>query len=99
MFKSKKKIKFNDEELRIILYALNDFRNELLNENKDVSADIISEIIPKLKNKMKVDKYDLGAIINGLDKERKIILAENKDTYAIDELLLKLIKIHETFKK
>ena len=34
MFNSKKKIEFNNEELRIVLYALNDFRNKLLSENK-----------------------------------------------------------------
>lgn len=99
MLKRKIKIKFNDEELRIILYALNDFRNELLNEHKDVSADIVGEMMTKVKNKIKVDKYDLGIIINGLDKERKIMLSENKDTHTIDELLLRLIKIDETLKK
>ena len=57
MFNSKKKIEFNNEELRIVLYALNDFRNKLLSENK--YADAVNEVIPKLKNKMKVDKYDL----------------------------------------
>lgn len=30
MFHSKKKIELNDEELRIIRYALIDFRNDLL---------------------------------------------------------------------
>ena len=64
MFNSKKKIEFNNEELRIVLYALNDFRNKLLSENK--YADAVNEVIPKLKNKMKVDKYDLGIIINWL---------------------------------
>lgn len=43
---------------------------------------------------MKVDKYDLGVMINGLDETRKTMLAKNDDTVTIDDLLLKLIKIH-----
>lgn len=97
MFRNKKKIELNDEELRIVLYALNDFRNAVLNENK--CADVISEVISKLKNKMKVDKYELGAIINGLDKKRKVMIKENEDTSMINELLLRLLKISEDLKK
>lgn len=93
MFNSKKKIEFNNEELRIVLYALNDFRNKLLSENK--YADAVNEVIPKLKNKMKVDKYDLGIIINGLDQKRKAMLAANENTSIIDELLLRLLKIDD----
>lgn len=91
MFNNKKKIEFNDEELRIILYALNDFRNKLLSENK--YADVVGEVIPKLKNKMKLDKYDLGIIINGLDQKRKAMLATNENTSTINELLLRLLEI------
>ena len=76
MFNNKKKIELNDEELRIVLYALNDFRNAVLKENK--SANVISEVICKLKNKMKVDKYELGAIINGLDRRRKVMIEKKK---------------------
>lgn len=93
MFKKKKKIELNNEELRIILYSLNDFRNALLKENK--YPDAVNEVMAKLKNKMKADKYDLGIIINGLDKKRKAMIDEKEDISAIDELLLKLIKIHE----
>ncbi len=94
MFNNKKKIELNDEELRIVLYALNDFRNAVLKENK--SADVISEVICKLKNKMKVDKYELGAIINGLDRKRKLMIDKKEDTSMISDLLLKLLKISET---
>lgn len=94
MFKSKKKIELNDDELRTMLYALTDFRNILLKENK--YADSVNEIMCKLKNKMKVDKYDLGIMINGLDKKRKTMLNENQNTTVINDLLLRLIKIHET---
>ena len=93
MFNNKKKIELNDEELRIVLYALNDFRNAVLKENK--SANVISEVICKLKNKMKVDKYELGAIINGLDRKRKIMIEKREDTAIISDLLLKLLKISE----
>ena len=80
--------------LRIVLYALNDFRNAVLKENK--SANVISEVICKLKNKMKVDKYELGAIINGLDRRRKVMIEKKEDTSMISDLLLKLLKISET---
>lgn len=96
MFKSKKKIELNNDELRIMLYSLTDFRNALLKENK--YPDPVNEVMAKLKNKMKVDKYDLGIMINGLDKRRKTMIDENKDISVIDDLLLKLLKIHETLK-
>lgn len=94
MFKSKKKVEFNDEELRTILYALNDFRTDLLREDKLV--DPINEVIVKLDNKMKVTKGELAVMINGLDYKRKALLKENQDTPEIDELLLKIIDISET---
>ena len=70
------------------------FRNDLLNEVG--YSDAIDVVMVKLKPKMKVDRYDLGAMINGLDRKRKRIIAENQDTSAIDELILRLIEIHDT---
>ena len=96
MFGSKKKIVITEEEQRIVLYALNDFRTELLNEGRYV--DVIDETISKVRTKMKVDRYVLGAIINALIKKRKRITLENNDTSTIDDLILKLAKIHETLK-
>ena len=96
MFASKKKIVITEEEQRIVLYALNDFRTELISERRYV--DVINEAISKVKTKMKVDKYILGAIINALAKERKRIILENNDTSTINDLILKLVKIHETLK-
>lgn len=93
MFKSKKKVEFNDEELRTILHALNDFRTDLLKEDKLV--DPINEVIVKLDNKMKVTKGELAVMINGLDYKRKALLNENQDTPEIDVLLLKIIDISE----
>ena len=96
MFSNKKKIELNYEELRIVLYALNDFRNDILKENRP--ADAISDVILKLKNKIKVDKYDLGIIINGLDRKRKVMVEKNEDTSIINNLLLRLLKISDNFK-
>ena len=50
----KKKIKLTDDERRIILYALNDFRTESLKDGKYV--DIINEAMCKVKPKMKAKK-------------------------------------------
>ena len=93
MFKSKKKVEFDDEELRTILHALNDFRTDLLKEDKLV--DPINEVIVKLDNKMKVTKDELAVMINGLDYKRKALLKENQDTPEIDVLRLKIIDISE----
>lgn len=90
----KEKIELSSSELRILMYSLNDFRNDLLNEVG--YSDAIDVVMVKLKSKMKVDRYDLGAMINGLDRKRKRMIAENQDTSAIDELILRLIEIHDT---
>ncbi len=96
MFGRKKKVILTDEEKRIIFYALNDFRTELLNEGRYV--DVINEAMGKVKTKMKADRYVLGAIINALVKRREKINVENNDTSMIDDLILRLLKIHETLK-
>lgn len=75
-------------------YSLIDFRNNLLKQNK--YADPVNEIMAKLKDKMKVDKYDLGLMINSLNESRNTMLNDNKDTESVDYLILKLIKIHDT---
>lgn len=94
MFKKKKKIELNSEELRTMRYSLIDFRNNLLKQNK--YADPVNEIMAKLKDKMKVDKYDLGLMINSLNESRNTMLNDNKDTESVDYFILKLIKIHDT---
>lgn len=94
MFEKKKKIELNNEELRILRYSLIDFRNNLLKQNK--YADPVNEVMVKLKNKMKVDKYDLGLMINSVNESRTAMINENKDIEAMDYFLLKLIKIHDT---
>lgn len=96
MFGSKKKIILTDEERRIIFYALNDFRNELLNEGKYV--DVINEAMSQVKPKMKVDKYILGATINALIKWRDKTNAENNNASMINDLILKLYEVHKTLK-
>ena len=78
MLKKKVKIELSNEEQRIILYALNELRTELIQENK--YTDVVNEAIGKLKNKMKADRYDLGVILNALDRKRKNELAKGNDT-------------------
>ena len=72
MVRKKAKIELSDEEQRIILYALNELRTELIQENK--YTDVANEAIGKLKNKMKADRYNLGVILNALDRKRKMNL-------------------------
>lgn len=96
MLKKKVKIELSDEEQRIILYALNELRTELIQENK--YTDVVNEAIGKLKNKMKADRYNLGVIINSLDRKRKNELAKGNDIEQMDYLILRLLKIYETLK-
>lgn len=96
MFKKKVKIELSDEEQRIILYALNELRTELIQENKYM--DVANEAIGKLKNKMKADRYNLGVILNALDRKRKNELAKGNDTEQMNYLILRLLKIYETLK-
>ena len=96
MFKRKAKIELSDEEQRIILYALNELRTELIQENK--YTDVANEAIGKLKNKMKADRYNLGVILNALDRKRKNELAKENDTEQMDYLILRLLKIYGTLK-
>lgn len=93
MFKRKKKLELNNDELRILFSSLNDFRNALLKENK--YPDPVNETMVKLKSKMRVDKYDLGVMINGLDRTRKEMVKNDQDTSNVDQLLLRLLKINE----
>ena len=63
-----------------------------------LKVDVINEAMGKVKTKMKADRYVLGAIINALVKRREKINVENNDTSMIDDLILRLLKIHETLK-
>lgn len=96
MLKKKVKIELSNEEQRIILYALNELRTGLIQENK--YTDVVNEAIGKLKNKMKADRYDLGVILNALDRKRKKELAKGNDTEQMDYLILRLLKIYKTLK-
>ena len=91
---NKKKLELNSRELRIMRYSINDFRNALIRENKP--ADVANDVMIKLKNKMKVDKYDVGAMINSLRRSRDNV---SKDKTEIDDLLLKLVDVYDSFKK
>ena len=90
--RNKKKLELNSRELRIMRYSINDFRNALIRENKP--ADVANDVMIKLKNKMKVDKYDVGAMINSLRRSRDNV---SKDKTEIDDLLLKLVDVYDSF--
>ena len=47
------------------------------------------------KIKVNMDKYELRIIINALNEFRNKLIRENRETDAIDELLLKYIDILE----
>lgn len=94
MFEKKKKIELDGEELKIMRYSLNEFRSNLLEQNK--YTDAIDEVMIKLKDKMKVDKYEMGVMINSLDKTLKDS-QENSNTSNIRKLLLKLFEVYQNF--
>lgn len=94
MFEKKKKIELDGEELKIMRYSLNEFRNNLLEQNK--YTDAIDDVMIKLKDKMKVDKYEIGVMINSLDKTLKDS-QENSNTSNVRKLLLKLFEVYQNF--
>ena len=94
MFEKKKKIELDGEELKIMRYSLNEFRNNLLEQNK--YTDAIDEVMIKLKDKRKVDKYEIGVMINSLDKTLKDS-QENSNISNVRKLLLKLFEVYQNF--
>ena len=94
MFEKKKKIELDGEELKIMRYSLNEFRNNLLEQNK--YTDAIDEVMITLKDKMKVDKYEIGVMINSLDKTLKDS-QENSNISNVRKLLLKLFEVYQNF--
>ena len=94
MFEKKKKIELDGEELKIMRYSLNEFRNNLLEQNK--YTDAIDEVMIKLKDKMKVDEYEIGVMINSLDKTLKDS-QENSNISNVRKLLLKLFEVYQNF--
>ncbi len=93
MLKNKRKIEFSNDELNLMIYVLNDFRSKILKENK--YTDAINDVIRILKNKTKVDKYELGVMINALVEKKKTINIKNADTTKINNLLTNLLQIYE----
>ena len=93
MLKNKRKIEFSNDELNLMIYVLNDFRSKTLKENK--YTDAINDVIRILKNKTKVDKYELGVMINALVEKKKTIDIKNADTTKINNLLTNLLQIYE----
>lgn len=93
----KKKVILTGYELKILVVALNDFRNELINEGR--YTDTIDELFIKLKNKIKIDKYESGAIIRSLLKKRESMITEQEDTTDIDKFLLKVDEVDKQLHK
>lgn len=52
-----------------------------------------------MKEKMELDKYEIGIIINALNVLRNNQIAEEKPTDAIDDLLMKIFPIYEKKKQ
>ena len=48
-----------------------------------------------MKEKMELDKYEIGIIINALNVLRNNQITEEKPTDAIDELLMKIFPLYE----
>ena len=97
MFSNKKKLIFSNDELRIIRVALVEFRNELLRKND--YTDLVDEVIVKLKGKMKVDKYEIRAIIQGLFNMEQSMKQNDENTSFIDDLLLRLLDTKEAMSR
>ena len=97
MFSNKQKLIFSNDELRITRVALVEFRNELLRKND--YTDLVDEVIVKLKGKMKVDKYEIRAIIQGLFNMEQSMKQNDENTSFIDDLLLRLLDTKEAMSK
>lgn len=97
MFSNKKKLIFSNDELRIIRVALVEFRNELLSKND--YTDLVDEVFVKLESKMKVDKYEIRAIIQGLFNMEQSMKQNDENTSFIDDLLLRLVDTEKAMSK
>ena len=96
MFSNKKKIEFNNEELRITLVALNNFRSSFLGQVE--MTDPIEEVLCKLKSKMKIDRYEHGLIVNGLYQYYKELQEQDKNLSIVGELITRLLEVGKSFK-
>ena len=44
---------------------------------------------------LELDKYEIGIVINALNEFRNMLLQQNKETLAVDEVLLKVLDAPE----
>ena len=79
------------EEKNLILNSLNELRNDLLSQDRDIT--IINDILIKFidTNKVELDRYEINIIINALNKVRTDMKNRNEYPRDINELILKLI--------
>lgn len=91
------KFEFNDDERIIIIKSLSLMRDTIQQEGRETGA--IDDILLKIdnKNKIEVDRYEIGIIINSMNAMRNKIKEEQKAPTEINEILLKIID--ETDKK
>ena len=91
------KFEFNDDERIIIIKSLSLMRDTIQQEGRETG--VIDDILLKIdnKNKIEIDRYEIGIVINSLNTMRNKIKEEQKAPTEINEILLKIID--ETDKK
>ena len=99
MKEKKKVLEFNDDEIRILIRALNNFRNKAISE--DIDTFDIDEVFIRItkavgkKKLLQFDRYGMGVLVNSLDTFRNKDDKEGFDIYDIEELLLKVLNAPE----
>ena len=91
------KFDFNDDERIIIIKSLSLMRDNLQQEERETG--VIDDILLKIndKNKIEIDRYEIGIVINSLNALRNKIKEEQKAPTEVNDILLKIID--ETDKK
>jgi hypothetical protein len=52
-----------------------------------------------MKEKLELDKYEMGIIINSLNLLRNNQIMEEKPTEPVDDLIMKIVKVYEISEK
>jgi len=91
MMRDTVKLELLYDEKVLIINSLNELRNDLLSQNRDIT--IINDILLKFSdtNKVELDRYELNIIINALNEVRTNMKSKNEYPRDINNLLLKLI--------
>lgn len=90
------KFEFSNDEKSLITKSLNNWRNELVSENK--STESIDEILVNIQdNKVELDYIDAKILINSLNNYRYKLKDVGLSCSNVNDVLLKII--NETDKK